>query len=107
MEALDTMTVSTCLSFCNIDGFPFAGLEYGSECWCAQYLSAFAVKLADSQCNFACKGNSSEICGGSLKLSVYQENTNPASNRASRSTNVSTKLFIVGLAIAGLVLEML
>jgi len=107
MEALDTMTVSTCLSYCNIDGFAFAGLEYESECWCAQYLSVFAVKLADSECNFACKGNSSEICGGTLKLSVYQKNSAPVSSRAPRSTNVSMKLFIIGLAIAGLVLEML
>jgi hypothetical protein len=28
MEALNTMTVSTCLSFCNEGAFPFAGLEY-------------------------------------------------------------------------------
>lgn len=80
---------------------------FNSECWCAQYLNVFAVKLPDSQCNLACKGNTSEICGGALKLSVYQLNSNSASSRAPRSTNVSAKLFIVGLAIAGLVLEML
>jgi hypothetical protein len=29
MEALDTMTVSTCLDYCNMGGNKYAGLEYG------------------------------------------------------------------------------
>jgi hypothetical protein len=28
MEAQDTMTVSMCIDYCNMDGYKFAGLEY-------------------------------------------------------------------------------
>ncbi len=41
------------------------------ECWCAQYLSSIAAKLPDSSCDLACAGNTTQICGGALKLSVY------------------------------------
>jgi hypothetical protein len=28
------MTVEMCLNFCDVMGFPVAGLEYGGECYC-------------------------------------------------------------------------
>ena len=40
------------------------------ECWCAQSLSSLSVKLADSACNLPCEGNTTQACGGSLKLTV-------------------------------------
>jgi hypothetical protein len=42
------------------------------ECWCAQYISSVSPKVPDSSCNLPCEGNSSQICGGDLKLTVYQ-----------------------------------
>lgn len=65
------MTISSCVSFCASYNSQFAGLEYGRECYCASFLSSFSVKLNASRCNFACNGNASEICGGSLALTVY------------------------------------
>lgn len=65
------MTIPSCLTFCANYNSQFAGLEYGRECYCASYLSAFSVQLNDSRCNFACNGNASEVCGGSLALTLY------------------------------------
>lgn len=42
------------------------------ECYCANYLSSISAKLDDKECNLPCVGNSSEICGGALKLTVYE-----------------------------------
>lgn len=106
MKALDSMTISSCLAFCNLGSFKYAGLEYEKECWCSQYISVFAPKLPDAECNFACKGNTSEICGGSLKLTVYTRTSSPGISRAAVSKNVPTALFIVGLVVLGLIVEM-
>lgn len=65
------MTISSCITFCASSNSQFAGLEYGRECYCASYLSSFSTKLNESRCNFGCNGNGSEICGGSLALTLY------------------------------------
>ncbi|CAO1597346.1 hypothetical protein XANCAGTX0491_001159 [Xanthoria calcicola] len=69
MNATDTMTVQRCLKFCGDK--PYAGLEYGRECWCALSLNPLSQKLPDSQCNLGCMGNATQICGGSLTLTMY------------------------------------
>ncbi|PON20484.1 hypothetical protein TGAM01_v210654 [Trichoderma gamsii] len=66
-----TFTTESCLAACEAEGFPLAGTEYGSECWCGNVLANSTVKVDDSQCNFACKGNSSETCGGRGLLDLY------------------------------------
>ncbi|MCJ1386208.1 hypothetical protein MMC17_009334 [Xylographa soralifera] len=70
MTATSSMTVSYCLSYCG--GSAFAGIEYGRECWCAPYINANSQKLPDSDCTDACEGDGTEICGGALRLTVYQ-----------------------------------
>ena len=65
------MTIQSCLTYCSISSMQYAGLEYGRECYCAKYLSSFSEKLNDSRCLFACNGNASEICGGSLAITLY------------------------------------
>jgi hypothetical protein len=108
MESLDTMTPIACLNFCNIDSYKYAGLEYTKECWCAQYISVFSTKLDESHCSLPCVGNTSEVCGGSLALSVYQRTTSSTSkSRASTWKMGPGKAVIVGLAIAALAMEML
>jgi len=101
MEGLDDMTVQTCLGFCA--GSAFAGLEYTRECWCAPYLSALSTKLPDSQCNLPCEGNSSQICGGALRLSVYQQKsaTKGAGAKVRREANVGS-ILALGIAVGGL-----
>ncbi|PTD13501.1 hypothetical protein FCULG_00003719 [Fusarium culmorum] len=77
------MTVPMCLDFCTSNGtqYKYAGLEWSRECWCSPYLSSLSAKLSDDDCENPCEGNSSQICGGPLRLSVYQLSEGDASNR--------------------------
>ncbi|KAK3941535.1 WSC domain-containing protein 2 [Diplogelasinospora grovesii] len=70
------MTVEMCQSFCKTGGgngkfYKYAGLEYARECWCADEILGYSAKFDDALCNLPCEGNSSEVCGGNLKLTVY------------------------------------
>jgi len=98
------MTAELCLTYCQSNSFTFAGVEYTSECYCANYLNALSNKLPDASCNLPCKGNSSEICGGNLALTVYQaksttSSTKGAGIKAVREAPVSS-ILALGIAIA-------
>ncbi|MCJ1242521.1 hypothetical protein MMC14_010529, partial [Varicellaria rhodocarpa] len=70
------MSVETCQNFCSSsrNNYGLAGLEYGQECWCANALQSYSV-LGQTDCSMACTGNSSELCGGPSRLSVYNLTT--------------------------------
>ncbi|KAJ4362740.1 hypothetical protein N0V95_001342 [Ascochyta clinopodiicola] len=66
-------TVETCIDFCTASGFSYAGLEYKSECFCANELNA---KYAPQDgimgaCVSKCSGNADQTCGGWAAMSVY------------------------------------
>ncbi|KAJ2971995.1 hypothetical protein NQ176_g7411 [Zarea fungicola] len=63
-------TPESCIAACKALGFPIAGSEYAHECWCGNVLSRTA-KTAEKECNAPCGGDSSKICGGSSRLSLY------------------------------------
>ncbi|KAM0204533.1 hypothetical protein ACHAPA_002021 [Fusarium lateritium] len=65
------MTPTTCLTACADQGFPLAGLEYGGECYCGNVLANDTVKADTGDCNVACNGDKSLLCGGGSRLSVY------------------------------------
>lgn len=112
-ETLTTMTVPICLAYCQSNSYSFAGLEYTRECYCANMLSALANKLPDSSCDLVCQGNDTQICGGNLKLTVYQANSGKG-NAASvlrpnligvdkgRGISGMGSLLALGVAVAGL-----
>ncbi|KAK1782706.1 WSC domain-containing protein [Copromyces sp. CBS 386.78] len=71
------MTVGKCLAFCKggmEKGYRFSGLDYSRECWCATQLFSLSSKVPDAECNLACDGDKSQICGGDLKISIYDLN---------------------------------
>ena len=70
------MTIEKCQTFCSssTNNYGLAGLEYGSQCYCGNGLQS-GSSLGQKNCNTPCKGNSSEICGGSSALSVYNLTT--------------------------------
>ncbi|EON67892.1 hypothetical protein W97_07389 [Coniosporium apollinis CBS 100218] len=70
-EANDEMTPARCFAFCG--GTQFAGLEYGRECWCAPHLSSLSEKLEDGECDIGCAGENGTICGGRLRLTLYNQ----------------------------------
>ncbi|WVF71754.1 hypothetical protein IAT40_006562 [Kwoniella sp. CBS 6097] len=79
------LTVDSCIAFCSQGGFTYAGVEYGSECYCGNELSngADASKLS-TQCNVPCKGNSGQNCGGPNAIQLYAQYTRSPPIRGSR-----------------------
>lgn len=49
--------------------YSYAGLAYGTECYCGNTLPAATAK--PEECNIECKGEKSSVCGGVNRLSVY------------------------------------
>lgn len=82
------VTASTCVSWCQEAGYAAAGTEYGGECFCGSTEDAQNIqKIADSECSLACKGDSSEICGGPDALSWYMSGSNGIGAGGSGSKN--------------------
>ncbi|ETS86981.1 hypothetical protein PFICI_00809 [Pestalotiopsis fici W106-1] len=77
----DANTIELCTSTCAAGGNTIAGLEYGSQCFCGTSLGYLSQQVIESSCSTACPGNSSEICGGGNRLSLYS-NGSPAQQSA-------------------------
>ena len=87
--ASDTVSLDVCAATCA--GFGYWGVEYGRECFCGDSLADGSTKagIPETDCNFKCPGNSSQICGAGNRLTMYQLDLSLA-NPQSNSTNSST-----------------
>ncbi|KAI9891310.1 MAG: hypothetical protein M1814_002823 [Vezdaea aestivalis] len=66
------LTRQGCVVSCAGLGYKVAGMEFGKECYCGNYVSnGGKLATADTQCGTACSGNSSQKCGGAGRLSVF------------------------------------
>ena len=63
----DTTTVESCAAFCK--DYKYFGVEYGSQCYCGNTLGGAAA--AEAECNMPCAADSTEKCGGPVRLNVY------------------------------------
>ncbi|CAG8817263.1 15562_t:CDS:1, partial [Gigaspora margarita] len=70
LKELPNMTVENCIRICREGNFEIIGLEIGSQCFCAHDFNS-STNLDKSDCSTSCEGNSSQICGGPLALSIY------------------------------------
>lgn len=66
------MTTQKCTQFCFTKGFPYAGTEYTSECYCGSQLATGGVKAPATDCSMACGGNATQPCGGGSRLSLWK-----------------------------------
>ena len=66
-----TNSVETCIATCIGLGYKVAGMEYGTQCFCDNFLYNGAVPAAATSCSFACPGNNKEFCGAGNFLSIY------------------------------------
>ncbi|KAG5997093.1 hypothetical protein E4U43_002726 [Claviceps pusilla] len=60
--ATDTMTNAACIRACYAKGYTFCGTEYHRECWAGNTIPL--TKASDANCNFYCKGDLKQVCGG-------------------------------------------
>lgn len=103
------VSISFCQTMCRGHGFRYAGLYYGTECWCSptfQYpissqstsngvgASPNFQQVADNQCNSQCKGVTApptEYCGGGAQIQVYYD---PSYSNATGITAASNYLYL-------------
>jgi len=58
-----------CVNHCLDNGFSFAGLQYGVECFCGNNLPK-SGKLEQESCNMSCPGSDKMTCGGYLTMEI-------------------------------------
>jgi hypothetical protein len=63
------MTTELCVQTCASKGFPFAGTQWRTECFCG---TSYGKSGRAENCNEPCAGNPHEICGGNLANTVYR-----------------------------------
>lgn len=80
----DKMTPAGCSNLCSSKGFKYAGVQYGSQCFCGMNYGSFGKA---SNCDYQCTGDSSKRCGGFWANSVYSAGSNQASKSTSKSTS--------------------
>ena len=62
------MTIEKCRHYCS--EYRFYGVQAGHECHCGDSDYNLLPSL-ELECNTPCEGNSSQICGGSWRMNVY------------------------------------
>lgn len=62
-------TVETCTALAKADGYWYAGVQWGIECWAGNTVGY--ARLPDSDCNMTCNADTAEFCGGSGINSMY------------------------------------
>ncbi|KAF2108754.1 WSC domain-containing protein [Lophiotrema nucula] len=71
-----SMTPSLCAAYCF--QYAYFGVEYSTECWCGPYLNSnTSIATNQADCNMPCSGDSTQICGAALRLSLYRS-TDPS-----------------------------
>ncbi|XP_039284887.1 xylosyltransferase oxt [Nilaparvata lugens] len=61
-----------CIDLCLQSGFPYAGVQFVSECFCGVDEPPSTARLPDSSCNMKCPADPKEACGGYYTINVYQ-----------------------------------
>jgi hypothetical protein len=117
---ISPMTIAQCVQECSSSGFSHAGLEFGSEyvfpftryqfgnsqayknlrCYCGSTLDSRAAPRAGilGNCNMKCTGDSTQNCGGSKAISLYQKCAagatceNAGSGTSSNSNDTTTPI---------------
>lgn len=70
------LTQQSCVAACVAAGYTIAGMEYGIQCFCDnQIYNGGALAASQTDCNMACGGDSTEMCGAGNRMSLYSLGT--------------------------------
>ncbi|KEQ89919.1 glycoside hydrolase [Aureobasidium pullulans EXF-150] len=70
----DTNTPQHCADYCGRSGYPWAGVEAGTQCFCGGQPDGGAI-TGDANCStYTCSGDKSQKCGGAFFLQLYKIN---------------------------------
>lgn len=89
-QATNDMTVEKCAAFCGTAGSNAFGVEYTTQCYCGDTFVPSSSLATASDCDMACGGNSSELCGGPNRLNVYAINATMLTAGGSASSTTSS-----------------
>jgi hypothetical protein len=78
----DVMTPALCSAICT--GFKFFGVQDGSNCFCGNDYGNQGGKAPEGDCDSPCPGDSSAMCGGPFRNSIYAQ---PPSTALSTTSN--------------------
>ncbi|KAL0822523.1 hypothetical protein ABMA28_004572 [Loxostege sticticalis] len=67
-----TNSQTSCLDICVQAGFPYAGVQYASECFCGDSPPLESAKIEDELCDMKCPANPAETCGGYFTMNIFQ-----------------------------------
>ncbi|KZW02656.1 hypothetical protein EXIGLDRAFT_829178 [Exidia glandulosa HHB12029] len=82
---LNTNTPKKCLSLCAKNGYGYAALRLGTECWCGSSKPKVSGR-SKKECNQECSGDKKQSCGG-VKTSQVYTNSRLAGSKPSRRTS--------------------
>jgi hypothetical protein len=74
----NTMSVEYCVSTCAGQGYAYAGVAYGSNCYCGG--DTYWQNGQSASCTTTCNGNALETCGGGNAENVYAASSQAATN---------------------------
>ena len=69
--AMQNLTPSRCAQFCGERKFKYAGVQYGTQCYCGNTYKPNQV----TGCNTPCGGDKKQKCGGEYRNMVYTTET--------------------------------
>ena len=84
-----SMTPKMCIEQCSEKNYLYAGLQHYEFCFCGNDLPP--VIRPESECNEPCLGDSSKMCGGLSRNSVYW--TSSAAGKVCFDGNINSKEF--------------
>jgi hypothetical protein len=74
-------TVESCVQKAAAAGYAFAGLQYYGQCFAGN--TAGYVQVADAECSTPCTANTSQICGGPWRNSIYRTSVSSSTDGVS------------------------
>lgn len=83
------MTLEKCADHAASYNVEYFGVEYSKECWIGSFLNN-PSSLAESACASPCKGDTTETCGGSMKLNLYRRSTSVSTGGGGAPTTAPT-----------------
>ncbi|XP_071146547.1 uncharacterized protein [Mytilus edulis] len=100
-HANSLMTLEMCKTICY--NRRYLGLQNIYECFCGDSMggSDMYTKVTDTECNHACGGNSSQICGGPWRNSVYEFIITPAVPTTKKTTSGQSTVKTIDMTTPG------
>ena len=64
-------TPSSCVKRCKRQKYPFAGVQFGKECFCGTNTFQRIGQVKEEKCNKECSGDRASFCGGFFHISIF------------------------------------